>query len=653
MTSLDYRIGDLTVDTGIREVRRKGILIPLPPLSFDLLVTLARHAPNLVTIDELEKDVWTGLVVSPATVAKRIALLREALGDSAESPTYIAVARGQGYRLLVPVEMEQREASGKPVYTLTRRRAGWLAGFFIIAMVMVTLAIGINSFDQAGTSFDSSSNSAEPDKQPQGAYSKPLSMVPSVAVLPFASLSQSPDDQYIADGIAEEIINRLSAESSLRVIARTSSFAFRGKEETVDAIAQKLRVSHVIEGSVQFQDETIRVTVQLIDTHSGHHLWSRKFDRPLSDVFAIQDSIAASVASAFDDQVAESKPAATGKQMTGNTEAYAHFLKGRALLHERLEHQNPTIDASIAAFRAATEKDPEFAHAWAGLSKALWLGFAPEQDNSRSKVDLAMSAALKALELDPANSGAWAVLGAIDWRKGSFEPAKINFDKALLQPIVDSDVRLWAGFLLDSAGYSDAAYSLYEEANRLDPLNQSVITFLANSLVIQGDPEKAAKLLSSQFRHEWQDLHRGKIALLTGQFNQARVLLSSLVLPVGTLPDDYVEYVIQAVMDEQRVLPAEAEILRSVKTGKLDEKIAYQLFWLMGSAAMFEVSEGVPKGLLALHISTNAWTSRTAAFRSDRRFHDWALDVGLVRFWNANAWPEQCHAISDTAFECR
>ena len=647
-----YRIGDLEVDTGVREVRRDGILIPLPPLSFDLLLALARQAPNLITIEELEKDVWAGLVVSPATVAKRVALLREALGDNAESPTYIAVARGQGYRLLAPVSRQVKVKPGTSVLRPPANRTGWLVGLAIAGIVALTLALAVNFYDQADESPEAVISSDSPDGKPQWSTPDELPKGRSVAVLPFANLSESEDDQYIADGIAEEIINRLTAMKSLRVVARTSSFAFRDTEETVDAIAQKLRVSHVIEGSVQLQKENIRVTVQLIDARSGYHLWSKKFDRPFSDVFAIQDSIAASVASAFDSQFAESTQTETGGHLTSSTKAYAHFLKGRALLHKRLELKGPGIDASIAAFRAATGVDPEFADAWAGLSKALWLRSVSNGDQYRHEEDLATAAALTALELDPGNAGARAVLGAIDWRKGSFERAKTNFEMALHQSVVDTDVRLWAGILMDSVGYTDRAYALYEEANRLDPLNPSVITFLSKILVMRGEPEKAARLLSGQIRHDWQDLNRGKIALTTGHYDQAREFLSNLELPVGTLPDRYVEDVIQAMIDEHRKPTTEAAILQAVETGNIDRKVAYQLLWLMGSAAILEVSDGVATGLLALHISTNAWDSRTAAFRSDQRFHDWAVDVGLVQFWNANSWPRQCQSITNNGFEC-
>jgi TolB-like protein/DNA-binding winged helix-turn-helix (wHTH) protein/tetratricopeptide (TPR) repeat protein len=654
LTRPGYSIGDLEVDTGVREVRRNGFLIPLPRLSFDLLLTLARHAPNLVTIYELEQDVWPGLVVSPATVSKRVALLRAALGDDAEAPTYISVVRGKGYRLLAPVRAHGKEKPGglpQRSDDLPKHLKGWLTGLVVAVIIAAATVAGLHRTGLIDLGTGTSMSSSNAVKNSNRAMPDELQTQQSVAVLPFLSLSDSEDDQYLADGIAEEIINRLAAIDSLRVVARTSSFTFRGQEETVDEIARQLHATHIVEGSVQFQNEHIRATIQLIDARSGLHIWSKKFDHPFADIFEIQDSIAASVASAFDRQIGGVGSGDPDAQLTDNPEAYAHYLRGRALLHKRLELQSPVIDASIAAFRAATQLDPEFADAWAGLSKAWWLRSVPDR-NQNEKQEWAASAAFTALELDPDNPGANAVLGAMHWRSGFFQRAKHNFDIALRQPVLDSDIRLWAGVLMDSVGYSNDAYTLYERANRLDPLNQSVITFLSNSLVIRGEPQKAAHLLSNQIEHEWQELHLGKIALITGHSDKARNYLSNLRLPIGTLPERFVELVIQAVNDETPAYLAEKPILQAVDAGELNNETAYQLFWLMGSAALFEVSSHKPAGLLALQISTNAWASEDSTFRRDQRFHDWAFDVGLVEFWNSNAWPRQCQSTSDTSFVC-
>lgn len=656
MTASCYSIGELLLDEGVREVRRDGRLVHLPPLSFDLLLALARHAPNLVTISELEDEVWPELVVSPATIAKRVALLREALGDKAEDPTYIAVVRGHGYRLLVPVcEISSTSSPGastpkaRPPRWLRRSLAA-LAIFAVLALVVVSTIRRNSEIDEASDASIAASNAHDLSSPESSIEARPGL---SVAVLPFASMSDAANDQHIADGIAEEIINRLASVEPLKVVARTSSFAFRGRQDSVETIARTLRVNYIVEGSVQFDGETIRVTVQMIDARSGYHIWSKKFDRPFSDIFAIQDDIAASVASASDLAFGKSARPVPDHPMTNSAEAYALYLRGRGLLHERLELGLSAVDESISAFRAATQVDGDFPDAWAGLSASLWLRPGFDGGRNRAKYDeLAKSAALEALELDAGNSEANAVLGSVYWLMGSFPQSKEYFDQALKSPVANTNVRLWAGILMDSVGYIDQSYALYEEANRLDPLNQSVITFLSNSLVTRGEFEKALQLITSQASYEWRELHRGRIALEMGRVDEARELLSNLSLPIGVLPASYVEHVIDSVENRENMLSAEDAITGAVRSGNMSKEVAYQLLWLMGSAALFEVSDDVPTGVLSLHIATKAWSSQTPAFRQDQRFQQWAFDAGLVEFWNASSWPQRCQPISDTSFQC-
>ena len=656
MTASCYSIGELLLDEGVREVRRDGCLIHLPPLSFDLLLALARHAPNLVTISELEGEVWPELVVSPATIAKRVALLREALGDKAEDPTYIAVVRGHGYRLLVPVcQITSTIPPGTSTPMASPPR--WLRPSLAALAIFVLLAVVVVSTIQRNSEIDEASDTSIAANNAHGILSPESSIEAwpglSVAVLPFVSMSDTANDQHIADGIAEEIINRLAAVEPIKVVARTSSFAFRGRQDNIETIARILHVNYIVEGSVQFDRDTIRVTVQMIDARSGYHVWSKKFDRPFSDIFAIQDDIAASVASASDLALGKSVRTVTDHPMTNSAEAYALYLRGRGLLHERLELGLSAVDESISAFRAATQVDPDFPDAWAGLSAALWLRPGYDGDRNRAEYDeLVESAALKALEFDVGNSEANAVLGSVYWRTGSFPQSKKYFDKALESPVANTNARLWAGILMESVGYIDRSYALYEEANRLDPLNQSVITFLSNSLVTRGEFDKALQLITSQASHEWRELHRGRIALEMGRVDEARELLSNLSLPIGVLPAPHVEHAINSVESQENMLSAEGAILGAVRSGNMSKEVAYQLLWLMGSAALFEVSDDVPTGVLSLHIATKAWSSQTAAFRQDQRFQQWAFDAGLVEFWNASSWPQRCQPISDISFQC-
>ena len=231
-----YTLGDLSVDEGQSRISRAGVDLPLPKLSFDMLVALGRAAPNVLSLDALMDQVWPGLVVSPETVCQRVKLLRDALGDDSRNPRYIVGVRGRGYRLCVPPCPDR---------------------------VLVT-----------------------------GAASR------SVAVLPFENLGNSPTDHVISLGVPEAVLHLLASLNEVVVIARTSSFAYQGNRDA-RSIGQALNARYLLEGSVQSADGRLRVTARLIDAQSNADIWSMRFDRAREDVFALQDEIAMQVAHAL------------------------------------------------------------------------------------------------------------------------------------------------------------------------------------------------------------------------------------------------------------------------------------------------------------------------------------------------------------------
>jgi TolB-like protein/DNA-binding winged helix-turn-helix (wHTH) protein len=236
-----FRIGDLTLDTGKRLLLRDSKPIPLGRLTYRLLLTLVEAAPNMVSHDELIDSVWGGRSVSPETISQRIKLLRDALSDDPRHARYVELVRGQGYRLLPRVEVLPNESP-------PRHRRRWLipigAAICLVAAAAVVFWIVTPQTDAVREST-------------------------SIAVLPFADLSPARDQQYFADGMAEEILNLLSKSTTLRVIARTSSFSFRDKEVDVRRIAEALAVTHVLEGSVRTEGDRIRVSVRLVDASDG------------------------------------------------------------------------------------------------------------------------------------------------------------------------------------------------------------------------------------------------------------------------------------------------------------------------------------------------------------------------------------------------
>ena len=285
----------------------------------------------------------------------------------------------------------------------------------------------------------------------------------SIAVLPFVDLSQAKDQEYFCDGISEEILNALAKVGPLRVVARTSSFAFKGKTADVAEIAQKLRVENVLEGSLRREGNRIRITAQLIDARNGFHLWSETYERELKDVFAMQDEITASIVNALKIKLAVALP----MQKRPNTEAYELNLKGRYFLNKR------DLKKAIEHFQQALAKDPKDALAYAGLSEvyvvsAVRGGVAPREVMAKAK-----EAALQALAIDDGLSEAHGSLAYVtffyDW---DWPAAEKEFKRAIELNPNNADAHHWYSHYLIAHGRIEESLSESKRALELSPFDR-------------------------------------------------------------------------------------------------------------------------------------------------------------------------------------
>ena len=294
--------------------------------------------------------------------------------------------------------------------------------------------------------------------------------VPSIAVLPFVNMSADPENEYFSDGLTEELINALTKIQGLRVVARTSSFAFKGEKIDLRDAGRKLNVGTLLEGSVRKAGQQIRITAQLINVADGYHLWSERFDRNLEDVFAIQDEITAEIITRLEASLPISRPGRE-KRPAGSVEAYEFYLKGRYCFNQL---QPDWVDKTLAFYDQAIEKDPRFAAAYAARAEALILlasGF--DILPSREAMPEAKKAALKAVEIDPCLSEAYVSLGAVatfyEWDRLT---AKGHFQKAIELNPDSVSAHLWKEMYLTllERQYTEALVEL-EKAQELDPLN--------------------------------------------------------------------------------------------------------------------------------------------------------------------------------------
>jgi len=311
---------------------------------------------------------------------------------------------------------------------------------------------------------------------------------PSIAVLPFANMSEDKAQEYFSDGLAEEIINALVQVPGLKVTARTSAFAFRGKEQDITKIAEALHVSAILEGSVRKSGDRLRVTAQLINAADGYHLWSQRYDRAVGDVFAIQDEIASAIASALRLKLAVTP--ADRRSHQPSLRAYEAFLRGR---HFVFINTIESIARAKDAFEQAIELDPEYPEAYAELATWHFVQAVAGLRPAGETIPIARTNALKAVELAPTEPRANAVLGGMaalyerDWDK-----AGERFQLALAAPQVPPEVRFrYALFYLVPLGRFREALDHLEGAVEQDPLN---VLFRGMFSLILGSesPDRAA-----------------------------------------------------------------------------------------------------------------------------------------------------------------
>jgi TolB-like protein/Tfp pilus assembly protein PilF len=379
----DFRLGRWLVQPSLNRLTDEARQVQIEPRAMDVLAYLAGRAGTVVSREELIDAVWARQFVADATLSHAIGLIRQALGDDARRPRYIETIAKRGYRLLDPGPdpdvRQPSSAGGDPVAAAA----------------------------------------------PAARHAPP----PSIAVLPFADMSPGRDQEYFCDGIAEETINALARLSGLKVAARTSSFAFRGAED-VREIARRLGVRNVLEGSVRKAGAALRITVQLIDTTDGCHLWSERFDRAGEDVFAIQDEIARGVVEALELRLGSSESSALGRRRTDNPLAHDAYLRGRHLLNRRRDFQR-----AIEHFETAVALDPSYAPPHAAIAEAfcilgLWGFLRPAAAFTRAE-----TAASRAIELDDALAEAHAWLGfALCVHGREWERSGRHFETALRLP---------------------------------------------------------------------------------------------------------------------------------------------------------------------------------------------------------------------------
>lgn len=313
----------------------------------------------------------------------------------------------------------------------------------------------------------------------------------SVAVLPFANMSADPENEYFADGMAEEIINALSKIQSLRVASRTSSFAFKGKNEDIGEIGRKLKVSTVLEGGVRKMGNKLRITCELVNVADGYHLWSERYDREIEDVFEIQDDISQAIVKSLRVILSEGEKKAIENKPRTNIQAYDYYLRGRQFIHQL---RRRSLEYARQMFNKAIELDPDYALAYTGVadSSSLLYTYFDARDFNLRQAD---KASKKALELEPDLAEAYVSRGIVSSLTHHFDEAEEAFAKALkLEPKL-FEAAYWYGMGLMAEGRFEDAIKSFERASLLRPEDYQSAHFMGQAYKSLGmDEEKELQM---------------------------------------------------------------------------------------------------------------------------------------------------------------
>jgi TolB-like protein/DNA-binding winged helix-turn-helix (wHTH) protein/thioredoxin-like negative regulator of GroEL len=563
-----FRLEELEVDPAAGEVSGPGGREKLDPKVMKALVLMAQHAGRVVPRDELFAQLWPNAHVSDDALTRCFYELRKALGRAGGDEHYRAMIETlpkRGYRLNGKVKPTEPSSDARPPGAPKRR----IAGLAIVAAGSLLLVFaGLRLLD----SLDSSSI--------PGAETT----VNSIAVLPFVDMSEDHDQAHLADGISEEILNRLARAGDLKVISRTSSFAFRDRPVDIPGIATSLGVSHVLEGSVRRSGDDIRITAQLIAASNNAHVWSATFDRKKGDLFAVQDEIAEAIATAL--RVKLNMHQATDESRV-NPEAYELFLQGQFFYNRRAPGD---IERSVRYYRDAVAIDPGFARAWAALAGAYSLLKAQQRESAESWLQLQGEAAQKAVDLAPGLAVAHARLGlyyssVANRRKGSEhlqmamaldadDPLVMGFasDRAVWRGDIDTAVEIWRrlvqrnplspidsgnlAYFLSAAGHLDESIVQWHRTMALNPDGHWSNRFeLARLLILRRRHEEAVNEVMRLPIGEPRDFGMALLHRLPGYEAQADAALQRLAaLPVNVENIQLAELYASRGMNEEAIV---------------------------------------------------------------------------------------------------
>jgi TolB-like protein/DNA-binding winged helix-turn-helix (wHTH) protein/Tfp pilus assembly protein PilF len=494
------RFGVFEADLRSGEIRKHGIKLKLHRQPFQVLAVLLEHRGEVVTREQLRARLWSAdtFVAFDKGLDTAIHRLRNALGDSSNSPRFVETVPRKGYRFIAPVEELTNTRIGKKTAaqaqdrTVDKRFPRFL--FLSIGSTGVTLAILIGLY----------AIRSEHRSAPQAAAHR----ISSLVVLPLENASGDASQEYLVDGVTDELTRDLSKIGGLRVISRTSAVQYKGNPESLPRVAQEFKVDAAIKGAVALSGNRVRITTQLLDLATNQQVWRRDYERDLGDLGSLGYDLAEAVAEQAQIPLSLEEQNRLVQGHPISPKAYERYLNGR---YECDHWTEENLKKSVGSFKDVIRQEPDYAPAWAGLATAYGLLDLFHYSPHNVALKSSREAALKALELDDTLSEAYVSLASASLSEWSWSAAAQEIQRAIDLDPNNATAHQWRGYLLRAEGRYDESIVEMKTALELDPLTANKKQSLGATLYQAGHYDEALQLFrgiadpdaNSERRHRW------------------------------------------------------------------------------------------------------------------------------------------------------